>query len=150
VAEHSPWVAEEAFARRPFGTAAELERALATAIFDAPLERRLALVRAHPELGGGGAGAAPTQLTADSDREQRRAGLRGISEGEGRELAELNRAYRERFGFPLVICVGEHTPESILAWGRARLGRAPEDELETALGEVVKIVRLRVRERLAA
>ena len=58
----------------------------------------------------------------------------------------MNRAYRERFGFPLVICVREHTKDSILAWGRARLGHTADDEVATALGEIAKIAGLRLRD----
>ncbi|MBD2848681.1 2Fe-2S iron-sulfur cluster binding domain-containing protein, partial [Paenibacillus sp. IB182496] len=49
--EHSPWVAEQAWARRPFATAAALRAAFADAVRSAPLQRQLALLRAHPELG---------------------------------------------------------------------------------------------------
>ncbi len=40
----------------------------------------------------------------------------------------------------------EHSVESLLAWGRARLARDREAEIETALAEVGKIVGLRLRE----
>jgi 2-oxo-4-hydroxy-4-carboxy--5-ureidoimidazoline (OHCU) decarboxylase len=42
--------------------------------------------------------------------------------------------------------VREHTKESILAWGRERLGNEPDSELDIALGEVVKIARLRLED----
>jgi OHCU decarboxylase len=137
VVEHSPWVAREAYRQRPFADADELGGALAEAMRAAPEDRRLALVRAHPELSAGGA------LTAESAREQAGAGLdRG-----GAAQRELNAAYRERFGFPLVVCVREHTPESILAWGAERLGRSPAAELDTAVEEIAKIARLRLEDR---
>src|SRR4051812_31531500 len=100
VVEHSPWVARAVY-RDHLGDALE------AAIRSAPVERRLALVRAHPELSSGG------DLTAESAREQAGAALdRG-----GDAQRALNAAYRERFGFPYVVCVREHTPDSILAWG---------------------------------
>ena len=46
-----------------------------------------------------------------------------------------------------MVCVREHTPESILAWGSERLERSPEEELDTAIGEIAKIARLRLQER---
>jgi OHCU decarboxylase len=137
VVEHSPWVAREAYRRRPFASTSELGSALADAMRDAPAERQVALVRAHPELSSGG------PLTAESASEQAGTGLdRG-----GNEQRALNAAYRERFGFPLVVCVREHTPESILAWGAQRLERTPEEELDTALDEIAKIARLRLEDR---
>ena len=52
--EHSPWVAETAWRARPFATAGELEAALAAAVGEAPRERQLELIRAHPEPRGPG------------------------------------------------------------------------------------------------
>jgi 2-oxo-4-hydroxy-4-carboxy--5-ureidoimidazoline (OHCU) decarboxylase len=60
----------------------------------------------------------------------------------------FNGAYRERFGFPFVICVREHTRESILANADARLAHSRERELETALAEIAKIARLRLEDAL--
>jgi 2-oxo-4-hydroxy-4-carboxy-5-ureidoimidazoline decarboxylase len=145
--EHSPWVARDAHARGPFGSVAELHGALEAAMRSAPRERQVALIRAHPELAG--REAAVGELTEASTGEQARAGLDRLSAGEARELGEVNAAYRERFGFPLVICVREHTKESILAWGRARLGHDRDDEVETALGEIAKISHLRLRDLVA-
>jgi len=134
VVEHSPWVAREAYRSAPFADVLELHDALEAAMRAAPAERQVELVCAHPELSAGG------ELTAESAREQAGAGLdRG-----GEAQRALNAAYRERFGFPLVVCVREHTPDSILAWGRERLERTREQELETALGEIAKIARLRL------
>jgi 2-oxo-4-hydroxy-4-carboxy--5-ureidoimidazoline (OHCU) decarboxylase len=60
----------------------------------------------------------------------------------------LNAAYREKFGIPFVVCVREHTKESILANADARLGNTPEQETATALGEIAKIARLRLEDAL--
>jgi 2-oxo-4-hydroxy-4-carboxy-5-ureidoimidazoline decarboxylase len=140
--EHSPWVARSAWRRRPFASVGDLHGALEAAMREAPRERQLALVRAHPELAG--REAAEGELTEDSSREQASAGLDRLSAGEVAELRRLNAEYRERFGFPLVICVREHTKDSILAWGRARLGHGTDDEVENALTEIAKIARLRL------
>ncbi len=124
VVEHSPWVAREVYR-------SHLGDALEAVIRGASLEQRLALVRAHPELSSG------EDLTAESESEQARAGLdRG-----GLEQRALNADYRKRFGFPLVICVREHTPESSLDWGRSRLSNPVDVELDVAVGENSKIAR---------
>src|SRR3954454_19070320 len=114
VFEHSPWVARDASARRPFATVSELAGALEAARRAAPRARQLALIRAHPELAGREARAG--ELTAESAGEQARAGLDRLTASEVGELEALNAAYRERFGFPLIVCVREHTKDSILAW----------------------------------
>jgi OHCU decarboxylase len=140
--EHSPWVAAAAWHRRPFSSGADLHGALAAAMRDAPRERQLALIRAHPDLAG--REAAQGTLTRESSREQASAGLDRLTAAQVEALRRLNRSYRERFGFPLIVCVREHTRASILAWGAARLENSREQELETALGEISKIAQLRL------
>ena len=145
--EHSPWVAREAWRRRPFGSRAGLQLAFEAAVRSAPRERRLELLRAHPELAGREAAAG--ELTGASAREQRAARLDRLAPDELAALTQLNADYRARFGFPFIACVREHSVESLLAWGRARLARDEEAEAATALAEIGKIVGLRLRELVA-
>ena len=142
VFEHSPWVARQAWAQGPFADLDRLHAAMVSVVCSAPRERQLALIRAHPELGARAAGAE--ELTGDSAREQATVGIHRLGTAELAELRELNSAYRERFGFPLVVCVRGHTPESIVSWGRERLRNSREQELETALSEIFKIARARL------
>ena len=142
--EHSPWVARAALHRRPFASVADLHGRLQRAVRAAPRARQVALIRAHPELAG--REARTGELTEASTGEQARAGLDRLSAEELQELEAVNRAYRERFGFPFVVCVGEHTKASMLAWGRARLRHTSDDEVAIALGEIAKIAGLRLRD----
>jgi xanthine dehydrogenase D subunit len=144
--EHSPWVAQAAWRRRPFAGVTELQAALEAAVREAPRERQLELIRAHPELAG--REAQDGTLTRESSSEQSRAGLDRLTREELEALRHLNRAYRERFEFPLIVCVREHTTDSILAWGNARLANSREQEIEIALGEIAKIARLRLADLL--
>ena len=144
--EHSPWVARTAFARRPFRSRADVHLAFEEAVRNAGDERQLALVRAHPELAG--RAAAEGEMTEESTREQASAGLNRLSPGDLERFTALNAAYGERFGFPMVVCVREHTTSSILAWGEHRLERSPEEELQTALLEIAKIAHLRLDDLL--
>jgi OHCU decarboxylase len=143
VFEDAPWVAEQAWAARPFADVGALHAAMVAAIDGAARERRLELVRAHPDLAGSGA------LSATSAREQAAAGLGALSDDGRAELLALNAAYRERFGFPLVICAREHTPATILAAARTRVTADPVVEERRALAEVAKIARLRLAELVA-
>jgi OHCU decarboxylase len=142
--EHSPWVARGAWDRRPFDGADGLRRAFEQTVLGAPPERRLSLIRSHPELAG--REARTGTLTAESAGEQAAAGLDRLSGEEMAALAELNAAYRERFGFPLVVAVREHTKDSIFRQGRERLANDREQELDTAVREILKIGRLRLGE----
>jgi OHCU decarboxylase len=141
--EHSPWVAEAAWHEGGFADADALYAALRAAMYAAPPERRLELIRAHPDLG-----ERLRPLTAASRGEQAGAGLDRLSPAEAARLLELNAAYREKFGFPFVICVREHTPASILANAAERLGHDRDAEVDAALGEIAKIARLRLEDAL--
>ena len=139
--EHSPWVAREAFRRRE----ADLAAAFDAALREAPREKQLAVVRAHPELAGREAQAG--ELTEASAGEQARAGLDRLSAQELADWRALNAAYRERFGFPLVVCVREHTQGRRSSPGGASgWATTPSASSTIAVGEVVKIARLRLED----
>jgi OHCU decarboxylase len=143
--EHSPWIAEEAWEDGPFDSPDALHAAMVAVVARAPDERRLALIRAHPDLAGRAAIAG--ELTADSTREQASAGLDRLTPDEYAELTAVNTAYRDRFGFPFVICAREHDKASILAAARDRLANEEDTEVEVALGEIAKIARLRLEDQ---
>jgi OHCU decarboxylase len=146
VVEHSPWVAERAWELRPFRSRQRLQLAFETALRTAPAEERLQVLRAHPELARR---ETPGGMTGSSQREQHGAGLDRLSDVERSAFRELNARYRERFGFPFISCVGEHSVTSLLAWGAVRLERSAADEAVTAVAEVGKIVGLRLGERVS-
>lgn len=148
VYEHTPWIAERAFERAPFASRTELWLALLAVVHDMPEDERVALLRAHPELAGKEAQAGT--LTAESAREQAAAGLGLLSSGERARFAELNRAYRERFGFPFVICARLNRRAAIFAAIEGRLENTREQELQNAIAQVSEIVRLRVNDLVAA
>src|SRR5665213_3043452 len=71
--EHSPWIAEAAWQRRPFADLDDLLTALNDVVAQAPEARRIALIAAHPDLAG--RVARDGRLTAASLGEQAAAGL---------------------------------------------------------------------------
>src|ERR687893_291475 len=142
VYEHSPWVAEGAWHERPFCSLSELHGAMERAVNAASDERRVELIRAHPDLAGKAAVAG--ELTPESEREQASAGLNRLSPEEYEAFTGMNRSYQEKFGMPLIFYVREHTKESILKGAEERLANAKEEEIETALAEISKIARLRL------
>src|SRR5262245_31911115 len=100
--EHSPWIAERTFAKGPFHDRTALYTALCATMRAATADERLGLIRAHPDLAG--RLARQGALTRESTGEQASAGLDRLSDAELAEFTRLNTAYRERFGFPFVIC----------------------------------------------
>jgi 2-oxo-4-hydroxy-4-carboxy-5-ureidoimidazoline decarboxylase len=142
VFEASPWVAIRAWDRRPFESVAALHDAMTSVVAAATSDEQLALIRAHPDLAGSAAIAG--ELTADSTHEQAVAGLDRLTPDQFARLSELNAAYRQRFGFPFVICAREHGVESIIAAATQRVAHDPVEERRTALDEIAKIARLRL------
>ncbi len=140
--EHSPWVAKEVYPARPFESRAALAAAMAAAVDAAPEKDRLALLRAHPELAGKEASAGT--LTRDSKREQAGAGLDACTPDELAQIGELNRAYRDKFGFPFIIAVSGLDRLQVIAAMQTRLDNTPQAEFATALAEVDKIARIRL------
>ena len=146
--EHAPWVAEAAAARRPFADMAALLRAMTEAVSSSSDERKLALIKGHPDLAGKAARAGT--LTADSTAEQASARLNRLSEREYTSFHRLNDAYRAKFGMPFIVCVRRHGKESILRQFEQRLQNDAASERETALVEIMRIVALRLDQRIDA
>jgi len=146
--EHTPWIAAEAFEKRPFRDARILHAELSATVRRAPVERQLALIRAHPDLAGRLAQAGG--LTAESAREQAGAGLDRLSAGELADFGRRNSAYRERFGFPFVICARLNDRKAILQAMEMRLRNSPDEERGAALAEIDKIAWLRLQDLLMA
>jgi len=146
VVEHAPWVAAAVADRRPFAGVADAMAAIAAVIRGLDPARRLDLVRGHPDLAGKAARAGA--MTGDSVAEQASAGLDRLSEAEFDRFHALNQAYRERFGFPFLICVRRHGKESILTEFERRLTRDPAAEQEAAVTEILRIVALRLDQRV--
>jgi 2-oxo-4-hydroxy-4-carboxy-5-ureidoimidazoline decarboxylase len=144
VYEHSPWVAEAAWCERPFRGLSELHAAMESAVNAASDERKIELIRAHPDLVGKAAVAG--ELTPESEREQASARLNRLSPEEYEAFTQMNRSYREKFGMPLIFCVREHSKGSILKAAEQRRGNSKEEEIEMTLAEISKIARLRLED----
>jgi 2-oxo-4-hydroxy-4-carboxy-5-ureidoimidazoline decarboxylase len=144
VFESSPWISEGAWEKRPFDSIDGLHAALMAVVDGASEDRRVALIRAHPDLAGKAALAG--ELTDESANEQASAGLDRLSPGEYERFHRLNAAYREKFGLPYVVCVRDNTKETIFAGAEERLQNTREEEIGAALGEISRISRLRLED----
>jgi 2-oxo-4-hydroxy-4-carboxy-5-ureidoimidazoline decarboxylase len=149
VFEHSPWVAERAWARRPFASLDALHAAMAGAVQAATPDEQVALIRAHPELAGREAVAGA--LTAESTGEQGRLGFTALSRDEFARVARANAAYRERYGFPCIVALRLHAArETVIAEMERRAAAGERDaEIASALGQIEAITRGRL-DRLVA
>lgn len=146
VAELSAWVAERAFKAGPFADRGALINAFQRVVINASDEERLALLRAHPDLAGRAARAG--DLTIDSAREQKGAGLDALSDQEFARFHQLNDAYKKRFGIPFIYAVKGATKGDILAAFETRLEASMAEETLTALTQVLRIIRFRLSDRV--
>ena len=140
--EHSPWVAERVGALRPFRSCISLHKAMCEAVLQAEEALQLALIRAHPELAG--RAALRGDLTPASTSEQKGAGLSALTQAQWARLQSLNAQYAGRFGFPFVLAVRGHTPDSVIATLAERTTHTVEEERGVALREICRIAHFRL------
>jgi 2-oxo-4-hydroxy-4-carboxy-5-ureidoimidazoline decarboxylase len=141
--EHSPWVAENIVTERPFASLGTLHAAMVNAVKNATLETQLMLIRAHPDLG------AKLRMSQQSVSEQAGLGLDRLSPNEFERFSSLNTAYREKFGFPFIIAVRNHTKASILENFVIRLEHTAQLEIKTALEQIATIAKFRLQDLIA-
>jgi OHCU decarboxylase len=144
VFEHSPWIAELAWLGKPFLDLKRLHDTLCETVKKSGEEKQLALICAHPDLVGRAARAGT--LTRESTNEQANAGLNQLLPEEIDLFQTQNAAYKNKFGFPFVICARLNKKAAILAGFGERLKNSREKEIKTALEEIFKIAELRLRD----
>lgn len=141
--EHSPWVAQAAWPRRPFRDRTALHAAMCGCVRSADEAAQLTLIRAHPDLVG--KAAREGRLGAASASEQAGAGLDQLDGDERRWFERYNLAYREKFDFPFIICVrAAERKRAIIEGFELRLHNPPDQERRTALAEIEKIAAFRL------
>ena len=121
VFEAAPWVAREAYAKKPFATVTSLHQAMFDAFRAAPQAEQLGFFRTLADVGD-------IQL-AEADRAR---------------LAQLNKSYKDRFGYSYVISIPRSTPETVLTQLERRLRNDPAAELAVAIQQEFLITRLRL------
>ena len=153
VYEHSPWIAQAAWASRPFRSLVQLKHAMTQAVESAGVDLQLALLRAHPELAG--KAMVSKTLTAESTHEQGKAGLADCTPGEFARIQRLNADYNAKFGFPFILAVrgprgaGLARAEIIETFER-RLGHPVDVERAEGVRNVHRIAELRLNDKFGA
>lgn len=144
VYEHSDWVARQVSERRPFNDFPSFCDAMRDAVNLASDAEKLTLIRAHPDLAGKLARAGA--LTESSTREQVGLGLDHLSDAEFDQFSDCNARYRERFGFPFIICARKTTKQGVLEAFATRLTHSRDTEISEALHQIHQIAELRLHD----
>jgi 2-oxo-4-hydroxy-4-carboxy-5-ureidoimidazoline decarboxylase len=140
VFEDTPAIAQQVWHQRPFTDEVELHRCMVDVVKSASPEEQLALIRAHPDLG------SKAKMAEASVQEQAGVGLDRLRPEEYDRFRMLNKAYQEKFGFPFIIAVKNHTVTSILEAFVHRLENSVAMEIKQALSEIVQIAEFRLLE----
>jgi 2-oxo-4-hydroxy-4-carboxy-5-ureidoimidazoline decarboxylase len=139
IVEHSPWVAERAYAKRPFLSVEDLTTKLMECVRECSRGEKIALFNRHPQLAG--KEAVSGLMTENSTSEQGRLGLDRLPPRQFERLSRLNRDYRAKFGFPFIAAMRlHHDLDSVLRQFEARLQNDVETEIETTLRQISEIV----------
>jgi 2-oxo-4-hydroxy-4-carboxy-5-ureidoimidazoline decarboxylase len=136
--EHTPAIAAQVWNQRPFATIEELHHQMVAVVQRMNGASQIALIQAHPDLG------SKAQMADASVSEQASIGLDCLSAQEYQRFHRLNSAYKQRFGFPFIIAVRNHTKNSILAAFEARLTHDLNTEQQTAIAEICTIAKFRL------
>jgi 2-oxo-4-hydroxy-4-carboxy-5-ureidoimidazoline decarboxylase len=142
VFEDTPELAAIAFGSGPFADLDELVAAFHAAADALDDDARLALLRAHPQLG------ARRPMAEASVEEQRSVGLDQLADDVATRLARGNARYLERHGFPFIIAVRGRTQAEILDELERRLPRPTDVEAAEAFEQVKEIAALRIRQQV--
>lgn len=148
VIEHCSLCVAAVWRYRPFKSVKHLYEEICTFVDQLPGSGREGILRSHPDLAG--RVAMQGQLTAESTREQRTAGMADLTPQERDHLLQMNKRYREKFGFPFVICARLNRKDVILESLEVRLDNPAEVELEKGIAEVKKICQLRLSDLLGS
>jgi 2-oxo-4-hydroxy-4-carboxy-5-ureidoimidazoline decarboxylase len=140
--EHTPAIARITWDDRPFASTADLYAKMVTVVSAMTDAEKLALIQAHPDLG------SKAKMAEASVSEQAGAGLDKLSVEEFDRFQFLNRSYREKFNFPFIVAVKNHTKTSILEAFKQRLDNSPETEMQQALTEICEIARFRLESKI--
>lgn len=133
------WPLEAAWERRPFSDVGQLKEILEEAALSAPSDEQDALLHNYPDI--------TDMLTASEDEARaisQDVGSLALGDIEGdqrTQLEELSASYREKFGFPFVVCLERmESVDDIIEAGLHRLENAPALERIVAIGEVGEVV----------
>ena len=143
--EHSPWVAERAWAHLPYYSLNDLFEHLLAVIDEASELEKLTLLRAHPQLAGKEAKAGT--LTDASLKEQLAVQLNALTPEEYKKISYWNDAYFSKFSFPFIVAVKDHNKDSLFQCFEQRLHHSHQEELSEAIKQVGMIARYRFYER---
>ena len=141
----APWALAAARSEQPFVDAYALRGAFQDALLTASPDEQLQLLRSFPDLGSADDDA---HVAYARDHTDQGVGILGAEDYD--DLVELTTAYRERFGFPLVVSARDvDLYQKVISGGWSKMANSAAAEKAAALIEVSKIMNHRFDEKVA-
>ena len=141
--EKTKWIAKKLYNQKPFDSFEDLCTKMLGIFETTSKEAQLKILKAHPDLADK---VTVNSLTTNSRREQSNAGLDQCSEEEFNEFKDLNKKYKQKFGFPLIIAIKGKNKIEILGEFKKRILNSADDEFYEAIIQVGRIANLRLNE----
>ncbi len=142
--QHDVGIAEAVADERPFTDANGLRAAMQDTLFSLSGQQQTELMRSYPTLAG--SDLSTVDQSNRSFVDQAAAGLTFLGEEDQLAFAEINEAYRDKFGFPLIVAARELSSEQVLEQALQRLDNSPTQEHAAALLEIAKIANHRLED----
>jgi OHCU decarboxylase len=142
VVQDVPWAIDRAFEQRPYADTNALREAFQDAVLTGSSDQQLELINAFPDLGA--EDETGQALAVDH------VALSHLDEEDHNDVVKLSTAYRDHFGFPLVICARETAHfDRVLRNGWSRMDNSAGAEKAFALIEIAKIANYRFEDLVA-
>jgi len=142
VVQDVSWAVDRALEQRPFADTTALREAFQDAVLTGTSEQQTELLNAFHDLGA--EDETGHALAVDH------VALSNLDEDDHNDVVDLAAAYREHFGFPLIICARETERfDRVLRNGWSRIDNSPAAERAFALIEIAKIANYRFDDLVA-
>ena len=142
IVEDGSWIAGALFNLKPFLSIEDLYTKLCDILNQLPMIAQVGVIRCHPQLISTGNSA----LSNESHDEQE-IRFKGISTLNTISVKELNEKYVEKFEFPFICCVKEHSVENILELMQARIDNSNQEEVYNNIQQIQRIAWYRLLQK---
>lgn len=142
----APWAVSQLAAKRPFVGFVDMYEQMIDEVKAADRDRKLSAILGHPELACKSVRAQ--NIAANSLKEQTASGLNECTEAEVALIQNLNKAYKDKFGYHFMLAIKGYGKAEIIEEFRLRLTNTQEQEFDNAMQQVYKIAMTRLLDKV--
>lgn len=142
----APWAVTQTAEKRPFTGFVDLYEKLVAEVKSADKDKKMSAILGHPELACKSVRAE--NIAANSLKEQTASGLNECSQEEVLLIQDLNKKYKDKFGYHFMLAIKGYNKEEIINEVKARLNNDKDTEFEIAMQQIYKITMLRLVDKV--